>query len=148
MVFLCITYLFASIGVLAFGGAINKTPSDPRYDALMGSRYGQAGYFGLNFNDFLSAWFALCSCLHVSDFDLVASGFTATTAPAAKLYFALWYVVGVLLMLNILKSFFLGEFLALFLVPGQEGVLGGLGPAAPYTPPVSTDATTRSQDGK
>jgi hypothetical protein len=122
IVFLCTGYVFASVGLFLYGGLIDKSPvSNSHYDQLVTSRYGIAGYYALNFNDFMSACITLFCCLHVSDFDIIASGFTATTTENAKGYFALWYMVGVLLMLNILKSFFLGEFLALFLVPGAEG---------------------------
>jgi hypothetical protein len=124
IVFLCAGYVFATIGLFLYGGLINKSPiSNEHYDQLVTSRYGVAGYYPLNFNDFMSACITLFCCLHVSDFDIIASGFTATTSEDAKVYFALWYVVGVLLMLNILKSFFLGEFLALFLVPGADSPL-------------------------
>jgi Ca2+-binding EF-hand superfamily protein/membrane protein implicated in regulation of membrane protease activity len=128
IVFLCIGYFFASLGLLFFGGLINRSPEhNPRYDDLINSRYGRADFYPLNFNDFGSACITLFACLQVSDFDTVASGFTATSGGHAKVYFALWYVVGVLLMLNILKSFFLGEFLALFLVPSYESVPVGDG---------------------
>ena len=118
IVFLCTGYVFATIGLYAFGGVISTTPaSNPHYEALVESSYGQNNFYGLNFNDFMSGCITLFSCLHVSDFDTIATGFTATTNESAKVYFTAWYVVGVLLMRNILKSFFLGEFLALFLAP-------------------------------
>ena len=55
----------------------------------------------------------MTSRLHVSDFDVMADGFVAATTECAKLYFALWYCVGVLLILNIVKSFFLSGLLEL-----------------------------------
>lgn len=118
IVFLCTGYFFATVGMFLYGGKINRSPEgNSRYDDLVTSRYGEAGFYPLNFNDFMSASITLFCCLHVSDFDTVASGFTATTNSKAKVFFIVWYVVGVLLLLNILKSFFLGEFLSLFLVP-------------------------------
>jgi hypothetical protein len=61
----------------------------------------------------LGAFLTLFCCLHVSDFDVVTSGFTSTTSNNSRLFFALWYAIGVLLMLNIVKSFFLGDFMSL-----------------------------------
>jgi hypothetical protein len=120
VVFLCILYAFAAIGTFAFGGLINRDPSGPHYEALMSSRYASDGYFPLNFNDFMSSLITVFACLHVSDFDVIAEGMVVTSSTSARLYFAMWYVVGVLLMLNILKSFFLDEFLAVFSATAAE----------------------------
>ena len=61
----------------------------------------------------IGAYITLFCCLHVSDFDVITSGFTAATNNASRLYFAAWYVMGVLLLLNIVKSFFLADFMGL-----------------------------------
>eukprot|EP01032_Pedospumella_encystans_P016984 gene16984-19355_t len=93
IVFLCTGYVFATIGLYAFGGVISTTPaSNPHYEALVESSYGQSNFYGLNFNDFMSGCITLFSCLHVSDFDTIATGFTATTNESAKVYFTAWYV--------------------------------------------------------
>ncbi|RYH05590.1 hypothetical protein EON65_44275, partial [archaeon] len=111
IVFLCTGYLFASFGQMLFGGAMNKDSSN---DDLQTSLYAKKDYWALNFNDFVSACMTLFTCLRVSDFDIIASGFSTVTTNGAKVYFTAWYLVGTLLFLNILKSFFLGEFLILF----------------------------------
>jgi hypothetical protein len=112
IVFLCVGYVFASLGTLCFGGLINRSPdNNPYYEELMASAFGKSGFWALNFNDFMSSCFTLFSCLHTSDFDVISTGFTSTTSDWSRLYFLAWYVIGVLLMLNIIKSFFLGEFL-------------------------------------
>eukprot|EP01035_Chromulina_nebulosa_P020606 gene20606-26717_t len=84
---------------------------NPYYDKLVTSNYGLNGFYTLNFNDFPSGFVTLFSCLHVSDFDVIASGFVAVTSTYSRIYFTIWYVVGVLLLLNIIKSFFLAGFL-------------------------------------
>eukprot|EP01038_Epipyxis_sp_PR26KG_P004464 gene4464-6313_t len=119
IIFVCSGYLFASLGVFVFGGLIAKSVDDPSYDRILQSPYGQNQFWSLNFNDFLSAVVTLFVCLHVSDFDVVTSGFSAATSNAARIFFGAWYVVGVLLLLNILKAFFLGEFLS-FIVSGYN----------------------------
>lgn len=114
IVFLCCGYVFASFGVFIYGGLIDKSTSN---ESLLNSTYAENGYWPLNFNDFASACMTLFCCLHVSDFDVIATGFTTTTSNWSRLYFTAWYVIGVLLLLNVVKSFFLGEFLSLFVSP-------------------------------
>ena len=125
IVFLCVGYIFASLGVFAYGGLVRHDSSD---SGFLHSAYVSNGFWALNFNDFASACMTLFACLHVSDFDVIATGFTTTTSNWSRLYFTLWYVVGVLLMLNVVKSFFLGEFLALFVNPKRIDVLSSLKP--------------------
>jgi hypothetical protein len=50
--------------------------------------------------------------LHVSGWDVIASGFSAVTTEATgRVYFALWYCVGVLLLMNVITSFFISAFI-------------------------------------
>ena len=114
IVFASLLYVFATIGMIAFGGEINRNPNGSHFQALVDSRYGAAAYWSLNFNDFTSSLITVFCMLHVSDFDIIAEGFVVTTGIAARLYFIAWYVVGALLMLNIIKSYFLFEFLTIF----------------------------------
>lgn len=115
--FFTIGFAYACLGVTIFGGAICKTvEGNPElvcstYDKVSATEYGQSSYYPLNFNDIPSALVTLFSCLHVSDFDTTADGIVAATNENAKIYFALWYCFGVLLMLSIVKSFFLVGFL-------------------------------------
>lgn len=111
ILFICLGYVFVNIGVFCFGGLISKAETGPNYNSILTSQYGIAGFWSINFNDMLSGFVTMFSCLHVSDFDVITSGFVAVTSPWARLYFTCWYVLGVLLMLNIVKSFFLSEFL-------------------------------------
>ena len=69
--------------------------------------------FLINMSTLVGAYITLFCCLHVSDFDVITSGFTAATSNASRLYFGAWYVMGVLLLLNIVKSFFLADFMGL-----------------------------------
>lgn len=114
LVFLCIGYVFASVGVFAYGGLIDRSPTSENYEDLNNSAYGKNGFWGLNFNDLMSGCITLFTCLHVSDFDVITNGMTTATDDWSRLYFTAWYVIGVLLMLNIVKAFFLSEFLGLF----------------------------------
>jgi hypothetical protein len=68
-------------------------------------------FYTLNFNDYPGAFITLFSCLHVSDFDVITNGFVAVTSKYSRIYFTFWYVLGTLLMLNVLKSLALVGFL-------------------------------------
>lgn len=110
--FFTIGYAFACFGVSIFGGTICKGPTCNRISSLEASEYGQNDFYALNFNDIVSGIVTLISCLHVSDFDVIADGFVAVTSDYAKIFFAVWYCIGVLLLLNVVKSFFLSGFLS------------------------------------
>ena len=57
-----------------------------------------------------SSFFTLFSCLRVSDFDVISSGMVTVTNHYTRVYFIFWYFVGVFLMLNIVKSYFICVF--------------------------------------
>lgn len=107
VVFVCTFYAMCNIGVIVFGGKVSTSPTSPHYEALNASQYGINNFWTLNFNDMPSAFVTLFCCLHVSDFDVITSGFVAVTSTWARVYFTAWYVIGVLLLLNIVKSYFL-----------------------------------------
>jgi hypothetical protein len=86
----------------------------------MNSQFVLNDFWAINFNDMMSSISTLFICLHVSDFDIVTSGYTSSTTNYSRIFFAAWYVIGVLFMLNVLKSFFLGEFLSLFINPMES----------------------------
>ena len=92
-----------------FGGLIRLDESDPNYDSMMNSFYGQNQFWKINFNDFTGAFITLFCLIHISDFDVIASGFVSVTNSYARIYFALWYLIGVVLILNVIKSFFLSD---------------------------------------
>ncbi len=145
VVFLCIGFSFASLGVYLFGGSINFSENNPSSAALAASPYGHFDYYSLNFNDMFSAGVSLFCCLHTSGFDVVASGFVAVTDIHARWFFAAWYVVGTLLLFNIIVAYFLSEF-------STTAVFSVFTPPLPPSPspspspslPVSTSAGTES----
>ena len=114
VIFSCSIYLFSTIGMLMYGGKICKhqdTDHYCKYGELKDSLYGLSNFYSLNFNDYLSAFTTLFICLHVSDFDVVTTGFSSVTSKgSARLFFAIFYCFGVLILLNILKSIFLRGF--------------------------------------
>jgi len=50
-----------------------------------------AGYWDLNFNDYASGFVTLFCALHVSDWDVITSGFSAVTSDAnGRVFFSSW----------------------------------------------------------
>ena len=109
IVFFCVTYFFATLGIFLFGGLISLDENNSNYNSLLSSFYGQNQFWKINFNDFTNAFITLFCLIHVSDFDVIASGFVAVTNTYARIYFVAWYLIGVVLILNIIKSFFLTD---------------------------------------
>lgn len=60
----------------------------------------------------INSFVTLFTCLHVSGWDVIASGFSSVTNNfIGRVYFSMWYCIGVLLLMNILTSFFISEFI-------------------------------------
>ena len=116
-VFLSIGYIFASLGQLIYGGKINLSLTSGYYDELQSSGYGASNYYDFNFNDFTGSFVTLFCVLHVSDFDVITSGFSVATGKSARIFFGLWFTIGVALLLNIVKSFVIGSFIEILSKP-------------------------------
>jgi hypothetical protein len=129
--FACITYLFALVGVMRFGGLINRDPQGDEYQVsimflkvpslvlancilsvqeLRESTYGKSDYYALNFNTLPTAIVTLICLLHVSGWDVVCEGIVKVTSEKSRLYFVLWYFVGVLFLMNTVTSVFISAF--------------------------------------
>ncbi|CAM9517787.1 unnamed protein product, partial [Ectocarpus fasciculatus] len=109
--FLVTMISFCVLGMYLFGGLINRDPERNEYAKIEESRYGENNYWPLNFNDVPSGMMTLVCILHVSDWDIISEGFTAAVGNKyPRIFFTAWYCVGVLLLLNIVKSFFMRGF--------------------------------------
>ena len=115
--FVCITYLFAIVGVLIFGGLINKDPDRKQYETLQSTIYGQNNYYSLNFNSMPSAFVTLICLLRVSAWDVIAVAMEKVTYPIMRLYFVLWYLIGVLFLMNTVTTLFISGFVVILLSP-------------------------------
>ncbi len=131
--FMCIGFTYAQVGCWFFGGTIVKKGVDSVLDR---SPYGTADFYELNFNDMPTSFYTLFSCLRVSDFDTITSGFVQTTSVWARLYFVVWYIVGYMLLFNIVRSYFIcvfqtrsrskvAEILTDLQEQGEEGLVQG-----------------------
>lgn len=99
-----ICYAFAVLGVFLFGGLINDDPTDPNYEAVAKSSYGQADYKVNNFNDIGMGMVTLFELLVVNNWFMIADGFSAACGPGARAYFVAFWAFGVLVGLNLFLS--------------------------------------------
>lgn len=98
------------LGNSLLGGVISKSGTNGEY--IDASSYGKSGYWPLNFNDMPGGMATLFILLSVNNMHITTSGFVAVIGKKAELFFAIWYIVGVLFLLNVLTSFVLNQFTA------------------------------------
>jgi hypothetical protein len=108
LVLFVLVYGFAALGQQLFGGMIVKTGGHG--DLIAATAYGQNEYWPLNFNDMPSGFVTMFVLLHINNMHVIASGFTVIGGQWCELFFATFYALGVLLMLNVLTAVFLNEF--------------------------------------
>jgi hypothetical protein len=96
------------LGNSLLGGVIIKSGTNE--EPLDTSLYGISGYWPLNFNDMPGGMATLFILLSVNNMHITTSGFVAVIGKKAELFFAIWYIVGVLFLLNVLTSFVLTQF--------------------------------------
>ena len=139
-VLFCIMYLFAALGVAAFGGVINTDPTNPRNTSLAESDFGQADYYANNFNDLASGFVTCFELLLLNNWFVICHGFVVavnsawvsllkltshlpptccSTLPAhptpllcaqARLFFVAFWAICVLICLNVVVAFALDAF--------------------------------------
>ena len=88
--------LFGWLGIYFYGG--NMYLGQP---LLIGTVYDQSNYYTLNWNDLSSALVTQFVLLVGNNGFIVADGAAAVTIPLAKLYFVLFWIICVLIILNL-----------------------------------------------
>ena len=111
-VLFCVTFLFATVGISLFQGKINADPAGPQIAKLQGTDFLKNGYLPLNFNDYESAFVTLFCILVVNNWFVIVEGFVAVTdQQTGRLFFLAFYLVGVLVLLNVVVAFILDTFI-------------------------------------
>lgn len=88
-------------------------PAGSDLQKLQGTDYLANGYATLNFNDAECSFVTLFCVLVVNNWFVIVDGFAAVSnRDLARVYFLAFYVVGVLLFLNIVVAFILDAFLS------------------------------------
>ena len=112
-VLFCLCFLFATVGAALFQGRINCDPHGPEFAKLRPTDFYANGYLPLNFNDYESAFVTLFCILVVNNWFVFVDGFAAvTTVATSRLFFISFYLVGVLVLLNVVVAFILDAFLS------------------------------------
>ena len=100
-----IFYIFSLIGVQIFGGLIYKENDDIYSDASIPS-----DYIYNNFNDFPSGLLTLFELLVVNNWFVVADMFCDVTNYYARWYFIIFYILGVVVAVNLMVAFIIDQF--------------------------------------
>ncbi|XP_047153890.1 two pore calcium channel protein 1B-like [Vigna umbellata] len=104
----CVLCIYCSLGVQIFGGIVNAGNPELESTAL-----AENDYLVFNFNDYPNGIVTLFNFLVTATWDEVMTSYTELTGTAwTYLYFISFYLVTVLLLLNLVIAFVLEAFFA------------------------------------
>ncbi|OQR85622.1 two pore calcium channel protein 1 [Achlya hypogyna] len=109
LVLFCNMNLFALVGLNVFGGRISPGTMAALHPNVS---YTQSQYFANNFNDIPSGMITLFELLVVNNWFVIADGHAAVTSAYARLFFVGFWIIGVILTLNVFIASILDAFLA------------------------------------
>lgn len=118
-VLFCAMYFFSFLGMQLFGGVINTDPNSPYSARVAETDFATADYYPNNFNDMPSGMVTLFELIVVNNWFEIVDGFTAAVGEWAAAFFIIWYIFGVLIVMNIVVAFVLNHFVDEF----EEGML-------------------------
>ncbi|OQS07020.1 two pore calcium channel protein 1 [Thraustotheca clavata] len=98
LVLFCNMNFFASLGHSLFGGLISPGRMQTSFP---NSTYTTSGYAVNNFNDIPSGMVTLFELLLVNNWFVIAEGHVLVTSAAARLFFIAFWLIGVILTLNL-----------------------------------------------
>ncbi|XP_076151868.1 two pore segment channel 3 isoform X2 [Alosa pseudoharengus] len=115
---LVVYYIFAMVGMELFKGKVRFLPpdsTDPQKEycgnlLLKGTAFAKNNYCKNNFNNVVSSFILLLELTVVNQWHVLASGFTAVTHVAARIYFVVFHIVVVIIIINIFVAFILEAF--------------------------------------
>lgn len=112
----CVMCLYCSLGVQIFGGIVNE--GNPK---LAASALSDNDYLLFNFNDYPNGMVTLFNLLVMGNWQIWMEGYRELTGTAWSLaYFISFYLITVLLLLNLVASFVLEAFFAEIELEGVE----------------------------
>lgn len=107
-----IMYFFAALGVELYGGMVSRDPSNPLSYLILGTDFSDNDYWANNFNDLISAFNVLFNLLVVNNWTECEIGYEAVTQHKwVRYYFFSFHFMGVVLVNNLVMSFFINSFL-------------------------------------
>lgn len=103
--FSIVLYCFCVLGVCLFGGKIYEGAP-----GLEGTPFADADYYTINFNDFASGLVTLFALEVVNNWQVIVSGFVGVTTAWHHAFFIAFYLVGVIVMLNVVIAFVIDSY--------------------------------------
>ena len=107
-VIIVIYYLFALLGMLIFGGNTNLEES---VRANSCGSYENLQYYSYNFHDFAASLVLLWNIMVVNNWYVFLDAFTFATDKWSQLYFIAWWLVSVIITVNVFISLVIEVFL-------------------------------------
>ena len=129
-------FVFSSLGLQLFGGLITTDTSGALVpaelvEALAESDFGTNGYYANSFNDLPSGILTLFELSVVNNWFVIADGYVAVRGKHARWFFVVYYMLGVVVALNIVVAFVLDAYSAIEESAQQEQQQAeGSGPTA------------------
>lgn len=104
----CVLCIYCSLGLQLFGGIVNAGNSD-----LEGTDLDDSDYLLFNFNDYPNGMVTLFNLLVMNNWQVWMQSYTELTGTSWTLiYFVSFYLISVLLLLNLVAAFVLEAFFA------------------------------------
>ncbi|KAL8593756.1 hypothetical protein ACOMHN_032362 [Nucella lapillus] len=110
-VLIVIYYVFAILGMELFHDAIkykNVTDSNRTYDC---GTYQQLEYWANNFDDFAAAILVLWDVMVVNNWMVFLEAYRAATSAWAYMYFVAWWLISVIIVLNLFTALIMENFI-------------------------------------
>ncbi|RDD38831.1 Two pore calcium channel protein 2 [Trichoplax sp. H2] len=110
-VLIVIYYVFAIIGMELFKDSIPVPTTNESDINFTCGTYQQLDYYAINFNDFASAIVVLWNIMIVNNWHVFLRAYRELVSPWAQLYFIAWYLVCVIICLNVFIALILEAFI-------------------------------------
>lgn len=112
---LCIVYVFSGMGMICFGGKINRDPNSPYAEMLEGTEFASNLYWANNFNDLLGGMNVCFNLLVINNWNEMESGIVAVSqSKLPRLFFLGFYFLGVILVNNLVVALVIQYFIEEF----------------------------------
>lgn len=104
-VLLTVFYMFACVGMELFGGALEREMLRATESA-----YGNDNYWRNNFNSLYNSFVTLFELMVVNNWAITAEGYMAAVGPSALVFFLVFYVVSVVVVMNVVVAFLISAY--------------------------------------
>jgi hypothetical protein len=99
-------YIFGVIGMEMFAGRMHYT-----IEAVQLSSYGQARYYENNFDNIYSTFMVLFELMVVNNWNIIMEGYVAATnSEWPRLYFIVWFIISVIVVMNVCAGFLIDAY--------------------------------------